>query len=354
MLNRPLYEVLRSRFGTVKVSNENVRRIEVTGRDGKKDPIVRGESYSTSCPMCGDTKCRLSISYLWLEKEMLSNRRRTELAHCYNENCDVRNPKFWEPILEDVEKAKLGTFFYREEETITVPREFVKIRMPAGCVRIDTLESNHPACEFIRKQYAGLPPEYLGKCYGAAYTSSDDLLYPLAKDRVIFPIYKDGDLIAWQGRTINNEVEPRWYIPPGFVKPVYNLDNVAKNEVPIVAEGIPSAIACGPKGVALFGKEITQQQVDLLKKCRCCIVATDPETFVIDSRGTKPTIFADKLKMKLDKALALPSVPLQWPQELLELAKRKVAGEDVKVPDPADLGPNYMQELIRKAMHAVI
>ncbi len=358
MLNKPLYEVLHARFGRVRVINENVKRQERHRHDGTSEVLSPGESYSLNCPLCGDTKGRLSVSYLWLEKPPLAKYRRTELANCYNEDCPVREETFWTPLLSDIEMAKIGLLISGDNEVITEVKAISEVRsiaLPQGFQLLDTLPSDHPALSFIVNQYSNnLDPVYLAKNYGVGFTAEADPIYPSSQNRVIFPVYQGGDLILWQGRTINGS-NPRWYIPLGYSKPVYNGDKVRPLEIPVIAEGIPSAIACGPNGVGLFGKTITNQQLDYIaSNWSSAIIATDPETFVPDARERGgQTIFAHKLKQKLDSRLKIPARMVRWPTELLELGRRNNNGEDVKVPDPADLGMKFMNKLITEASHGI-
>lgn len=355
MLNRPLYEVLKARFSNVRITNENVRRVESgSGRDRKV--IVRGENYNVDCPICGDTKGRLSISYLWLEKRSLSTQRRSDLAHCYNENCPVHQEEFWRPLLDDIEAAKMGILV---EGTPTstktdVIRTQLEARLPEGFVTLDRLPSSHPALEFIFKQYNGsFDPVMLAKNYGVGYTDVIDLTCPQAQNRIIYPIYSKGKLVAWQGRATLPEMKPRWYLPPGFVKVIYNADNVSPIEIPVVAEGIPSSIACGKNGVGVFGSALTQQQLDTISSTwSTVLIATDPDTFVPDNRpGGRGIVKALEMKKQLDRLLKSPAKLIQWPVSLLELARKYNNGEDVRVPDPADIGPLRMSKLIERSLH---
>ena len=352
MINRPLYEVLKSHFGTVRVTNENVRRLE-EDKNGKTIVISRGEHYNVDCPLCGDTKGRLSVSYLWLEKMPMSNTRRVELAHCFNENCDVHDEEFWRPILEDVELARLGVFTKHivASHTADARAVTVKARLPEGFTRLDKLPEQHPAVQFAKSKYK-IDPVYLGEKYSVGFTDLLDIAYPQAQHRLIFPIYANKELVAWQGRTILPEdSRMRWFLPPGFMKVVYNADSVLPTAIPIIGEGIPAAIACGTDGVAIFGKTLTEAQLDRIASTwSTAIIATDPDTFVPDYRpGGMGKIAAEDLKKRLDSRLKTPARMIKWPLEILELARRYNHGEKVNVPDPADLGIDGMKAVLRRS-----
>jgi hypothetical protein len=349
MINRALYAALKSRFGNVKITNENVRRVEEM-RGDKPVVMCHGENYQVNCPLCGDTKGRLSISYMWLEKPPMSTKRRVDLAHCYNEGCPVYHEDFWQPIVEDVQLAKMGMLVTGDHVADHAPaRVAVKARLPEGFTPLAELGEGHPAIEFVRKKY-NIDPKFLSDAYKVGFTDIVDVSYPQAQDRVIFPIYVNKELVAWQGRTIHADSRLRWYLPPGFIKPVYNADNVPPTEMAIVGEGIPSAIACGATGVAIFGSSITQAQTDKIASTwSSVLIATDPETFVPDNRpGGRGRIIADDMKAKLARVVKNVR-SIQWPVEILELARRHNNGETVKVPDPADIGLDGMRRILRRS-----
>lgn len=352
MINRPLYTVLKARFGTVKITNENVRRVEE--RRGDK-VIVQcyGENYQVNCPFCQDTKGRLSISYMWLEKPPISTKRRTDLANCYNEHCvEVHGEEFWRPIADDVQLAKMGLMIAGQPLADNAPpRISVKAKLPEGYTPLLQLPEDHPAIIFVRKKYK-LDLKLLSDVYKVGFTDVIDMACPQAQDRLIFPIYVNHELVAWQGRTIHADNRLRWYLTLGFIKTVYNADAVLPTELPVIAEGIPSAISCGRTGVGIFGSSLTQAQTDKIASTwGSAIIATDPETFVPDNRpGGRGRIVADEMKQKLNRVMRTPVRCIQWPLEVLELARRHNNGEDVKVPDPADFGIDNMQKLLKRLM----
>lgn len=345
VLNPALYAVLRSEFGHVRINNAGVKRLEVP--EGKGYNVLQvGESYDVNCPICGDQKQRLSVSYLWLEKPPLSSLRRTELAHCYNENCPVRFRQFWEPILDKVELAKLTCLPTPRDDT---PVEIVrpsKVRLPIGVVPLLDLPEDHPAIVFVKTKYPHFSIDMLSNKYGVGYLDEADPFYRLSAKRLVFPITEDKEVVAWQGRTIVG-AEPRWYLPPGMTKTVYNLDKLTPTDIPIINEGIPACIASGSSGVCLFGKDITSRQLELLSsKHQTVLVATDPDTFLPNPK-LKNVIPVLKLKEQL--SLKIKNVyMIKWPDYMLKSAEQYLAGNGNKL-DAADIA-HEMSSIIKDSL----
>lgn len=346
MLNPLLYHVLKSICTEVHVVNENQKRIAAVSPNGDEVVSQYGESYYVDCWCCGDTKHRLSISYKFLTKKPMAAGNYLHVFHCFNEGCDIlKSPEFRRieaAIYDGAQDARLLEALPRVPDA----KEAVAMRLPLGYTPLTELSSDHPALAFLAAKYPGLTPQYLWKFYRVGYTSEYDDDYKLARNRIIFPVFgQEGTLAGWQGRTIDPASPKRWYLPPGFSKEtIYNAHRVPSTAIPVVAEGIPAAIACGPYGVCLFGKELSEHRAaQFAQRWRSAIIATDPETFVPDTRvkpkaGRPAPVYAKKLKDALDKYLQVPARLVQWPDEALNLARRKVAGEDVAVPDPADFG----------------
>lgn len=352
MLNPVLHKVLQSIVGNVRVCNENMERISATA-EGKETVTQYGESYYVDCWCCGDTKSRLSISYKFLTKKWMSTEKYTHVFHCFNENCNILETDIFrriEAAIEDgAQDARLLEAIHNTKEVYVAPK---KIELPVGYTPITELPETHPALGFIAKKYKGLTPSYLWAGYRVGYTSESDPRYLLARNRVIFPVFDGTGMVGWQGRSIDKDSPKRWYLPPGFNKSnIYNFYRLKPGDIPVIAEGIPAAISCGPCGIALFGKDIDDARARVIAdKVRTVIIATDPETFIPDPRSKGSPVYAHKLKAKLDKYLSEPARVIHWPAEALELARRKVNGEkELFVPDPADMGLREMKQLIDEA-----
>ncbi len=347
LLNKPLFKALTSLLGEGGVVNEDTTRYEVAGAR-----LAAGESYLFNCPHCGDIRKRLSVSYLWLSNKYLSSDRITFLIHCYNEECEeVYSDEFREKVLKALEGAEVANLFDNKPQDIQEDKVITKMHLPIGYRLLTDLEFNHPAILFLNSKY-NIPIEYLSKFYKVGFTDQTDDLYRGSKDRIVFPIFKNGNIIAWQGRSIHNNVIPRWYLPPGFSKvdTLFNFDNITPMDIPIICEGIPSAIACGPKAIAIFGSTISDKVARILaERCSSAILALDPDTYVPDNRpGGKGKIKTKAALVQLNKYLKVPAKALEWPKDAIDLATRKNNNENINVPDAADYGLQTMSEFIQK------
>lgn len=353
VLNPHLYAVLQHRYGEVRVFNENVRRVEdrITGR-----VIEGGESYSVCCPLCGDQRFRLSISYLWLTTRPLSKRRITALANCYNEQCRVRSREFWEPIAQDVEDAHMGLLDVDSAalKKVSARSQFRgSIPLPKGCVPLTELPTDHLSWQFLRDHYGFRDQfiRYMAHGYDLQFAEEHDDMFPSAQGRIIFPIVTEKGVIAWQGRATGKS-RTKWFLPPGFVKVFYNGYRVLPHQTPILCEGITNAIVCGPTGVAMFGKHLNSIRAEeFSERWRSVIIATDPDTFCPNNRkGGRGEIAAHELRDTLAQFISDIRM-IRWPREVMELARQHnndVHDElDIKVPDAADLGPRRMHQILK-------
>lgn len=350
VLNPELYAALHKNFGDVRVTNPDVKRI-VRTRRGEADIVVeRGEHYNVSCPCCGDTRKRLSISYTLLTKRWYERSACTHLFHCYNEHCDFKDSKYWDQLLEDYELAKQGLLEVKiPEKTSGRRRQNYSISLPKGLQPLHELSDSHIAIRFVRNKY-NIPVEYMSKVYGASFTGERDKQFPLVKNRIVFPIHNlEGKLVAWQARSIYLDVEPRWLLPPGFMPTFYNGYRVPPHATPVVCEGIPACIASGPTAVAIFTNLINRIKAqEFSERWSTVIIATDPDTFVPDNRpGGHGRVYAKELKEVLSEFIK-DVRSIRWPQELLDLATRKNNNEDVSVPDAADIGIHKMHKLLQR------
>jgi hypothetical protein len=288
----------------------------------------------------------------------------TAAAKCYNTNCQVTQLEFYGDVLRDLQDVEMGMLLRGISTPVAPPAPKMVVRLPQGMVPLTSLPADHPAILFLEKKYNGLTPRYLSDCYSVGYTAEQDPVYKLARNRIIFPIFDKGLLSGWQGRAIVSTDNPKWVLSSGFNKTFYNGDRIGPNHYPVVAEGIPSSIACGPTGTCLFGKEIDDIRAqEFASRWEGAIIATDPETFLPDHReGADGKIFAHRVRDKLAKYCKGPVVLIRYPDSILDMAKRwldyEVARQNtpkdarqppdphLTVPDPADIGIHGMIELL--------
>jgi 5S rRNA maturation endonuclease (ribonuclease M5) len=100
--------------------------------------------------------------------------------------------------------------------------------------------------------------------------------HPRYNNRLIIPFYRQGKIIFWQARTIE-DIQPRYLnceVPRAAV--IFNYDRLFHNaDLPLfVVEGVFDAIHLN--GIALAGSGLTEAKIEILKKTRRDLI------FVID------------------------------------------------------------------------
>jgi hypothetical protein len=199
--------------------------------------------------------------------------RLTYLAHCYNEDClskPGRRSEFVDLVLgfRNVEERRNFHGFpahpgRREPATLTTAE-------PPGTVfLLNDLPPDHEAVRYMlntRRYTRDMLERYrIGFCAEASPR------YPLALNRIIFPIYFDNQYVGWQSRFIgdvnwNALGIPKYYTLPGFHKRLclYNYDVAKHKDFIVVTEGVTDVHVGGAHFVALFGKTLSQRQQLLL------------------------------------------------------------------------------------------
>lgn len=357
MLNKPLHDALRSKLGEVRVTNENQQRVErYDPRSRTSDVKVRGEHYQVCCPFCDDQKYRLSVSYQYLQRKGLTYEKRTSLIHCYNQGCqEVYEDQFAADLTRRVADARVGSLIDDElpEQHVEMPvsQSDRRLPLPPACTLLRELPSDHEARVFLRGKYPGLS-ERIMLAHNLMWSERSNKRYRFAARRIVFPIYSGGELVSWQGRAIDDDDKLRWYSPPGFVKEhVFNIDSITPIDQAVICEGIPSAIACGLKAVAIYGTSPSQAAINMLaERCQSVVLATDPDTYVPDNRpGGKGKIAVEDLRHRFEGKLR--TALITWPSDVLAAARAYCNGETkVKPPDAADLGVRKMKAIIDAAV----
>lgn len=342
MLNRPLHQALRDLTGQpVGVSNPGITAIE----------HPKGhEQYRFACPVCGSSKAYCSYLFASMPSgpHMGFDRSRWNCFKCGTAGDDRRVHdwvtqlhrivQYWRSNPDKLKATPLVDSTLAEKGPDGDDTEDMGPTMPHGCVPIADLPAHHPAIQFLQRKY-NIPLEYFTDTYFCGVRDPD---YPMARNRIVWPIVCDGVFLGWQGRSVDPHNDIRWYTSPGIALPVWRLDTLDPAvDVPVVAEGIPSALACGRCGVATFGKELSGHQLELLTRFPRVVLALDPETFLPDQRSGG-TVFADKMAQQLRERGVQVDL-LAWPADILEKARVAVSTGG-SVVDPADIGPEGVSQ----------
>lgn len=193
----------------VKIANENMPMAcsyqpDPTYSDGRHirtTVLTRGEYYRVCCPMCGDNRYRLYISYRWGVYDENNHSTNRYLLHCYNEECE----RLYDNFITDLEQALKGYVqrakgkFVTLEEVPEQPAERI-VRVPGACTRVDQLTADHPANKFLISR--GYDPELVGPEYGISYCGTSKMAF--ARDRIVIPAYTNGKLMTWQARYVDS------------------------------------------------------------------------------------------------------------------------------------------------------
>lgn len=100
------------------------------------------------------------------------------------------------------------------------------------------------------------------------------------KDRIIIPVIENSQIIYFQGRSISDELQPKYLNPTAEKEHVIlNKEKFEKDKHIIITEGLLDAMSIGFQGTACLGASITDDFITLLLKYSPKIViALDNDT----------------------------------------------------------------------------
>lgn len=281
-LNQRLFRALERAFGRgrVRVVRPGVKmRVKYeTEWDEHEQPRERmrrvstGEEYRLPCPICRDYKPRLSISYMWGEPDR-NDRINLWPMQCWNENCFsdfTARKEFCERLYADDDGSgfKDTAPEYASDETLVRKG---KPGMPGKLWRLDKLalkSPRHPAVLYAQSRLMDI--DELGAIFGVGFCP--DPRQSAAENRLIAPVTLHGRLAGWTGRYFEPSRPksiPKWYHDPNMEKSklLYNFDNASRHHTKFLVEGPGSVWGSGTRGLAVLGKTISDEQVELLRTC---------------------------------------------------------------------------------------
>ena len=275
VLNKELYTRLQKVFGLVEVFSQGERATYTYDKGSIYEPVIGkvfarnvsgGEHYAIRCPFCKKDR-KLWLSYLansHIKENGIDIFFHKGLIICYrchfNSDKDKLNA-FWNMLYTGVKSS--FSLVETPESVETVTQE---VRFPKTVPILDPSVPSRVTSYLINR---GMDLKELEDVYHVGY-SEDSKILVKGVPRIIFPIIQNGEMVAWQGRCLNTDVE-RWKVPkyqfPAGAKikwMLYNGDVARWQPYAIITEGVTDVIACGKPGVAVFGKTVSQRQVEML------------------------------------------------------------------------------------------
>jgi len=301
MKNPVLYKQLRKLFGEVLIAKEDMSFVAAKrqGLNGKArwEKVDGGEEYHVCCPICGDTRFRLFINHMW-GRDREAKLPASKLVICHNERCDSNDNK--EHNVVEYLRRKLRPYFSEMKDTGVGLQEqlevveseqenFNPLEFPKsdwGSL-VNKLPKDHPAHMYLGSERS-FDINVLANKWGVFYADQ----YPVkqgVKDyswlagRIFIPTSSTG----WQARSLEADVKNKYVSCPGWKKSktVYNIDNARQYPYCVVQEGVTDVWRVGSPSVCIFGKSISQHQVDILaKNFDTVILMLDPDAYVRQKR----------------------------------------------------------------------
>ncbi len=285
--NKPLYDFLVYRYGKARVLRlGDTFRYRVRSNKGKKEieRVDGGEEYAVCCPMCNDDRFRLNVSHVF--GTTVDDVEMWHTVHCWNENCSMSMrlkqeyldfQQFYDGVTTTTSNsAAQETEVFTLEELAAEAQK--RVVMYGGITRIDQLPPQHPACQYVASR--GLDTSALGKVFAVGYCANEGREARFANKRLTIPMYYAGQLVGWQTRVIDGHtpltptmrskkwpyVEPKYWTATGTRKGffLYNYDVARRYPFCVVCEGAFDAWKIGPQAVAIWGKEISRMQAELI------------------------------------------------------------------------------------------
>lgn len=278
-LNPGLYRALSNTFKRgVKIQKDgermgyDVRENQITGKSQiHVKPAQGGEDYKVCCPFCNDSRFRLEISHRWNTRDEDTGAYfGASFMRCYNDGCDMNPDSSW-PARKGchdrmVEMTKPYIARNRPIVYEQPVREKQPMKLPDKSVPIINLPEGHKAIKYLESRNYDI--EYLFNSFRLLYCVDDP--NPMVADRIVIPIYMNGELVGWQARYIGHEKLPssipKYYTAPGTQRNqlLYNYDNAKGFNIGVLVEGPSDVWRVGNTGVAPLGSAVSRGHIQLI------------------------------------------------------------------------------------------
>lgn len=216
---------------------------------------------NVQCPFCGDRSNHLGLN---------SN---GDYGNCWNcgghKTVDIISNLASCSVAEAIKIHDVYTGRVRLRESLNEKKPLTNIEVPGSLLTA-----------FERKylEKRGFNSDHLIQ----KYRLKGGLLSGKFGHRIIVPVYHEGFVVAYQGRTIAKDVRPKYLFSPKEISAInpkhtlYNLDHCKGKSIGVV-EGVFDVFRMGDNFCSTFGSSITPEQISLLSKYDRIVFLFDSE-----------------------------------------------------------------------------
>lgn len=296
MLNPKLYTALKAVCPEgVRITNEDEPLVfgQRLGPDGKfkKWKEQSGEQYYVCCPICGDERFRLSISYAW-GLDTKQKYPTSKLVNCFNERCQEKHEEGaigGGNVLRWLEQHLRSSYLRAiKSGAVTISpiirerkrEDMIPFPKPEWCQSLAQLPEKHPAIKYIRERK--FDPAELATVWGVVYANqypvrANNKDYSWLAGRLFIPTVGEG----WQARAADEVNKPKYFSCPGWKKSegLYSQQRARAFTYVMLCEGVTDVWRVDGPAVAIFGKTLANEQVMKIKRNWDTVgVLLDPDT----------------------------------------------------------------------------
>lgn len=194
-----LYSRLEEVFGSVLIAKpgQPLRREQTRGRTRLGRVIDWGEQYRVPCPICREKRYRLYINHQFSSDQ--------SLARCFNEDCFNSQRSRQQLHLLLFKTTRPGNLIIREGASIDTERD-EPVQLPQPFLPLSWLGESHPACQYLLSRQ--FDPFLVSKEQHVGFCDNSAPEHRLAHNRLIIPVFMEGQLQGWTARTVYRE-EPK-------------------------------------------------------------------------------------------------------------------------------------------------
>jgi len=298
MLNQKLLDALEELFGSLgPASNEGKigeytlpKKTSVCFSSKQREfaqVINWGESYRVNCPVCGDTRHRLYFSHMYGTKLYPKGRKTPiffskSLVHCFNEGCHRREGfKEYRDQLDTFISKDIVIIGADENPKLKAYTSFLSTETSLPKPNFSIVSDDLPGCAYTFLEQRQLDAPELDKFYlcrfvpqGATWEDENNKMV-FQEDRLLIPIMQRRKLVSWQARRImetDSKYKKYVFEPHSQASHyLYNMDRAWRFKNVIICEGVTDVWRIGEDekksvgAVALLGKNMTKEQMDIIK-----------------------------------------------------------------------------------------
>jgi len=230
--------------------------------------VVKQNAWVCRCPICGDSKTKSNVRRFYVDFYQIYDTYVYKCHRCgdsgnvytlYSKLYDVSYKEAkdkLDDIKYDADSIKNRLLVHESNDESSVDTE-LDINLKTDCYGVNDTPTTNAGIRLVRKLKDFIADRRINNAF-IAHSGR-------YKSRIIIPVINNNKLVYFQGRTLYDDIGPKYLNPSVEKTPIiFNSDVIVRDRDIIIVEGLIDAMSVGSQCTSTLGADFSDDKLEIL------------------------------------------------------------------------------------------